>query len=416
MNPGMGNDMNGAVDVAIVGAGPYGLSLGAHLRAAGVPFRQFGLPMQLWREAMPAGMFLKSQGYASNLSDPARRHTLRAFCESTGRDYTDYGLPVALETFVAYGDWFQRAEVPHLEELMVIDVTRAGGHYELSLADGTTALAHKVVVATGVQHFSHLPSTLAALPAQICTHTCAHDDLGVFTDRAVAVIGAGQSALESAALLHEAGASVTVLARAPGLVWNGAPLPNQRSIRRRLREPEAPLGSGWPTWFYSTQPALFRRLPATWRVRTARSALGPAGAHWLRPRVEGKIRTLVGHSVRWVEPGPWGVRLGLRVNGGSTKEVIAEHVLAATGYRIDLARLTFLDGRLRSTVRTLAGSPHVGPDFQSSVPDLYFIGPAVAPTFGPVMRFVYGADYAAHAVTRALTTIPGPRITVGARR
>jgi Pyridine nucleotide-disulphide oxidoreductase len=427
MNPDMCNDTdgcndtNGTVDVAIVGAGPYGLSLGAHLRAAGIRFRQFGLPMQLWREAMPAGMFLKSQGYASNLSDPARRHTLRAFCESTGRDYTDYGLPVPLETFVAYGDWFQRTEVPHLEELMVIDVTRAGrpnetGHYELTLADGTTALARKVVLATGVQHFSHLPGTLAALPAQICTHTCAHNDLGVFTDREVAVIGAGQSALESAALLRESGASVTVLARAPGLVWNGAPLPNQRSIRQRLREPEAPLGSGWSTWFYSTQPDLFRRLPAARRVRTARNALGPAGAYWLRSRVEGKIRTLVGHSVRWAEPEPWGVRLGLRVNGGSTKEVLAEHVLAATGYRTDLDRLTFLDGGLRSTVRTLAGSPDVGPDFQSSVPDLYFIGPAVASTFGPVMRFVYGADYAARAVTRALTTVPRPRTTVGAHR
>jgi FAD-dependent urate hydroxylase len=429
MNASMNNDMNDTVDVAIVGAGPYGLSLGAHLRAAGVSFRQFGLPMQLWREAMPAGMFLKSQGYASNLSYPARRHTLRAFCEFTGRDYADYGLPVPLETFVAYGNWFQRAEVPHLEELMVINVTRAGGpqetgHYDISLADGTTALARRVVVATGVQHFSHLPGTLAALPAQVCTHTCAHDDLGVFAGREVAVIGAGQSALESAALLHEAGASVTVLARAPGLVWNGAPLANQRSVRRRLREPEAPLGSGWSTWFYSSQPDLFRRLPATRRIRTARRALGPAGAYWLRPRVEGKIRTLVGHSVRWAEPEPWGVRLGLRVtsggngggDGGGTREITAEHVLAATGYRADLDRLTFLDRRLRATIRTLAGSPDVGPDFQSSVPNLYFIGPAVAPTFGPVMRFVYGADYAARAVTRALITIPGPRTAVGARR
>jgi cation diffusion facilitator CzcD-associated flavoprotein CzcO len=413
--------MNDPVDVAIVGAGPYGLSLGAHLRAAGVPFRQFGLPMQLWRETMPAGMLLKSQAYASNLSDPARRHTLRAFCESTGRDYADYGLPVPLETFVAYGDWFQRTEIPHLEELMVLDVTRAGehdetGHYEVSLADGTTALARKVVVATGVQHFSHLPGTLAALPAQVCTHTCAHDDLRVFADHEVAVVGAGQSALESAALLHESGASVTVLARAPGLVWNSAPLPNRRSLRRRLREPEAPLGSGWSTWFYSTQPDLFRRLPAARRVRTARTALGPAGAYWLRPRVEGKIRTLVGHSVRWAEPESWGVRLGLRVNGGGTTEIRADHVLAATGYRADLDRLTFLSSRLRSTVRTLAGSPDVGPDFQSSVPDLYFIGPVVAPTFGPVMRFVYGADYAARAVTRALTTMAGPRTTVGTSR
>ncbi|HEV7453395.1 MAG TPA: NAD(P)-binding domain-containing protein [Pseudonocardiaceae bacterium] len=408
--------MNDPVDVAIVGAGPYGLSLGAHLRAAGVPFRQFGLPMQLWREAMPRGMFLKSQGYASNLSDPAATHTLRAFCEASGRDYADYGLPVPLETFVAYGDWFQRAEVPHLEELMVSDVTQAGGHFDLTLSDGSSARARKVVVATGVQHFAHLPGTLAELPAQKCTHTSAHDDLSVFADREVAVVGAGQSALESAALLHECGARVTVLARAPGVVWNGDPLATQRSVRRRLREPEAPLGSGWSTWFYSTQPNLFRRLPVARRVRTARTALGPAGAYWLRQRVEGKIRTLVEHSVRWAEPERWGVRLGVRVSGGSFKEITAEHVLAATGYRTDLDRLTFLDARLRSRVHTLAGSPDVGPDFQSSVPDLYFVGPAVAPTFGPVMRFVYGAAYAGRTVTSSLTTTRGPGIAVGARR
>lgn len=408
--------MTDPIDVAIVGAGPYGLSLGAHLRAADVPYRQFGLPMQWWRAAMPRGMFLTSQGFASNLSDPGATHTLRAFCESTGRDYADDGFPVPLETFVAYGDWFQRAEVPYLEELMVSDVTRTGSHFELSLSDGSTALARKVIVATGVQHFAHLPSALAELPARLCTHQCAHDDLSVFADREVAVIGAGQSALESAALLHESGARVTVLARAPGLVWNGDPLAAQRSVRRRLREPEAPLGSGWATWFYSTQPSLFRWLPPARRARVARTALGPAGAHWLRRRVEGKVRTLFDRSVRWAKPEPGGVRLGLWVNGQSFNEITTDHVLAATGYHTDLDRLPFLDGPLRAAVHTLAGSPDVGPDFQSSVPGLYFVGPAVAPTFGPVMRFVYGAAYAAHVVTRALSATCEPRSAVGARR
>jgi cation diffusion facilitator CzcD-associated flavoprotein CzcO len=93
--------MSDAVDVAIVGAGPYGLSVAAHLRGAGVSYRQFGLPMHLWRDAMPRGMFLKSQGFASNLSDPERSHTLEAFCAKTGRPYASYGLPVALDTFVS---------------------------------------------------------------------------------------------------------------------------------------------------------------------------------------------------------------------------------------------------------------------------------------------------------------------------
>ena len=404
------------VDVAIVGAGPYGLSLGAHLGAAGVPFREFGLPMQLWREHMPAGMYLKSQGFASNLSDPAGRHTLSAFCSSTGREYADYGLPVSLETFVAYGDWFRRAEVPNLEEVMVTNVTRAGEHYELSLADGSAARARTVVVATGVQHFPYVPATLAELPAQVCTHPSAHDNLAVFAGREVAVLGAGQSALESAALLHESGAHVTVIARTSKLAWNGEPLPAQRSLLRRLREPEATLGSGWSTWFYSYQPHLYRRLPAARRVHTARTALGPAGAPWLRPRVEGKIRTLLGQTVRWAAAEDGGARLGLRAADGATSEIKVDHVLAATGYRTDLDRLSFLDASLRASMRTLAASPVVGPDFQSSVPNLYFIGPAVAPTFGPVMRFVCGSDYAARTVARALTTtMPKPRAAVGAR-
>jgi cation diffusion facilitator CzcD-associated flavoprotein CzcO len=415
----MTNGIEDPVDVAIVGAGPYGLSLGAHLGAAGMPFREFGLPMQLWREHMPAGMFLKSQGFASNLSDPAGRHTLRAFCASTGREYADYGLPVSLETFVAYGDWFRRAEVPNLEEVMVTDVAQAGGHYALSLSDGSEVRARTVVVATGVQHFPHVPATLAELPPEVCTHPSAHDNLAVFAGREVAVIGAGQSALESAALLQESGAEVTVIARTSKLAWNGEPLPATRSLLRRLREPEATLGSGWSTWFYSTQPHLYRRLPAARRVHTARTALGPAGAPWLRPRVEGKIRTLLGHTVQWAAAENGGARLGLRAADGATNEITeitVDHVLAATGYRTDLDRLSFLGAPLRASIRTLAGSPEVGPDFQSSVPGLYFIGPAVAPTFGPVMRFVCGSDYAARTVARALTTTtPKPRATVGAR-
>ncbi|HEX6403522.1 MAG TPA: NAD(P)-binding domain-containing protein [Pseudonocardiaceae bacterium] len=416
----MTNGIEDPVDVAIVGAGPYGLSLGAHLSAAGVPFRQFGLPMQLWRENMPAGMYLKSQGFASNLSDPAGRRTLRAFCASTGREYADYGLPVSLETFQAYGDWFRRAEVPNLEEVMVLNVTRdvirAGELFELSLADGSMARARTVVVATGVQHFPHLPATLAELPAQLCTHPSAHDNLAVFAGREVAVLGAGQSALESAALLHESGARVTVIARTSKLVWNGEPLPAQRSLLRKLREPEATLGSGWSTWFYSYQPHLYRRLPAAQRVHRARTALGPAGAPWLRSRVEGKIRTLLGHTVRWAAAEDTGARLGLRAADGADSEITVDHVLAATGYRADLDRLTFLDAQLRAAVRTLASSPQVGPDFQSSAPDLYFIGPAVAPTFGPVMRFVCGSDYAARTVAGALITgMPRPRAAVGAR-
>ena len=79
-----------------------------------------------------------------------------------------------------------------------------------------------------------------------------------------------------------------------------------------------------------------------------------------------------------------------------------DHVIAATGYRPNVSRLTFLDEHLRAGIRTVASTPVVGKDYQSSVPGLYFMGPAVAPTFGPVMRFVYGADHAARDAAPAL--------------
>lgn len=394
--------MSDAVEVAIVGAGPYGLSLAAHLRAAGVGFRQFGLPMRLWQEAMPRGMFLKSQGFASNLSDPAGTYTLEAFCATAGLPYASYGLPVPLDTFVSYGRWFQSELVDGLEEVLVTDVTRRAGGFEVTLATGEQVPAHQIVVAAGVEHFAYVPRPLSALPVALCTHSSAHTDLGAFRGQQVIVVGAGQSALESAALLHEHGGIVQLVAREQNLAWNGEPLPLERPLWQRLHEPEAGLGSGWATWFYSNHPAAFRHLPQPTRVHRARTALGPAGACWLRSRVDGQFPVHTGQAVRSAEPTAGGVRLGITGAGGTSRVLAADHVIAATGYRASVARLSFLSDQVRAGLRTVAGTPAVGRDYQSSVPGLYFIGPTVAPTFGPVMRFVFGARHAATTVTRHL--------------
>jgi FAD-dependent urate hydroxylase len=401
--------MSDTAEVAIVGAGPYGLSLAAHLRAAGVNVRQFGLPMHLWQGAMPNGMFLKSQGFASNLSDPDGTHTLEAFCNATGRPYGSYGVPVPLDTFVSYGEWFRAQLVPGLEEVLVADVAQRDGGFELVLDGGERARARRVVIAVGVEHFARVPQPLASLSPQLCTHSSAHTDLTTFRGQQVIVVGAGQSALETAALLCENGCNVRLVARRSRLSWNGAPLAPDRPLPQRLREPESGLGSGWATWFYSNHPDLFQHLPAATRAYRARTALGPAGAAWLRTRVEGQFPMLTGYQVRWAAAKDGGVRLGLVGAGGAAREVAADHVIAATGYRTDPARLPFLSERMLSRLRTLAGSPVVGPDYQSSIPGLYVIGPAVAPTFGPVMRFVFGTRHAATTVARQFDRSPADR-------
>jgi cation diffusion facilitator CzcD-associated flavoprotein CzcO len=401
--------MTDHLDVAIVGAGPYGLSVAAHLSAAGITYRQFGRPMNLWRTSMPQGMYLKSQGFASNLSDPRAAKTLEAFCAATGRAYGSYGVPVALDTFVEYGQWFRQELSLAVEESLVTSVTRDGDGFQLTVGDDAERLtAAAVVFAIGVEHFAHLPAPLSALPPALCTHTSAHTDLSAFKDKQVIVVGAGQSALETAALLHEGGADVQVLARRQKPAWNGEPLAPDRPLLQQLREPEAGLGSGWGTWFYSNHPDLFRRLPSASRARRAATALGPAGACWLRDRVEGQFPVRCGQVVTAAEARGDGVRLTVAADG-ARKELTADHVIAGTGYRPDLARLGFIGPDIRSALGTLGGSVVVGRGYRSAVPGLYFVGPVVAPSFGPVMRFVYGAHHAAQAVTAQLAGLTGRR-------
>jgi cation diffusion facilitator CzcD-associated flavoprotein CzcO len=388
-------------DVAIVGAGPYGLSLAAHLRATGVDFRIFGRPMETWRTRMPAGLLLKSEGCASNLSDPAGRFTLQRFCGDNDLPYRDYAIPVPLDTFARYGIDFQRRLVPMVEETTVTSVDGHADGFELRLGTGEMARAGRVVVAVGLTYFGQLPSTLQGIPRRHVSHSSEYADLSIFRGRDVTVIGGGQSALETAALLSEQGTDVRVIVRAPILVWNPVPSPDSRPLRDRARRPMGGLGAGWRTLFYAEAPVAFRHLPEQNRLRVVRNALGPAGAWWLRERVEGQVTILLEHVVS--EADMAGDRVRLRVAGrGHTTEILTDHVIAATGYRIDLGAMPFLEASVLSRVRQVDRAPELTANFESSVPGLYFVGQAAAPMFGPVMRFVYGADFTARRLARHL--------------
>jgi thioredoxin reductase len=388
-------------DVAIIGAGPYGLALAAHLRARGVAAQVFGRPMASWLERMPRGMFLKSEGFASSISDPGRRHTLAGYCTELGLPYGDCGAPVPLETFVDYGLWFQETLVPDVIDTEVQQVGSAGDGFELFLERDGTARARKLVVACGFPYFRYTPPELGGLPEGLVSHSSDHADLEGFRGRSVAVFGAGQSALESAALLTESGASATVIARTPSLAWNQLPETGPRSLRKRVRAPLTGLGTGWANVVYAGTPGVVRRFPAATRIRLAREVLGPSGAWWLRDRVEGRVEVLAGHSPASAEAADGGVRL--RLDGkGPVRELEVEHVIAATGYRVRVDALDFLGSTLRSRLATVAGAPALSPSFESSVPGLYFLGMAAANTFGPVMRFVCGTGFAAGRASRHL--------------
>jgi thioredoxin reductase len=394
--------VNELSEVAIVGAGPYGLSIAAHLRAAGVSFRIFGSPMQSWREQMPTGMLLKSDGFASNLSDPNGSFTLRRFCAEQQIPYHDTRIPVRLDTFTAYGLAFQKRFVPELEQKQVTAIDRIPGGFSLKLQNGEVAHARNVVLAVGISHFSYVPPDLAGLPAQFLSHSSAHSSVEEFRGRNVTVLGGGASAADLAAALSESGAHVTIVARCSSFRFHTGPPAAGRSLWERIRRPASGLGPGLQSRFFADFPSAFRHLPQALRLRLVQTTFGPAAGWTVKERIVGRVPMMLGYSVQRAEVLNGQVRLLLTGPDGSDVEHLTDHVIAATGYRVDLRRLTFLSPEICSQLRTVEHAPVVSAGFESSVPGLFFVGVAAANTFGPVLRFAFGADFTARQVTSAL--------------
>ncbi|MFJ8163049.1 NAD(P)-binding domain-containing protein [Streptomyces sp. NPDC096136] len=398
-------------DLVVVGAGPYGLSIAAHAAAAGLGVRVLGRPMASWRDHMPEGMYLKSEPWSSNLSAPGGRYTLAEYCATRGLA-AEHGSPLPIGTFSAYGLWFARhAGLPEVEEATVTEVAPEGDGFRVRTVEGPPLLARTVALAVGVMPFTHYPRALRDLPPDHFSHSSGHRDLSRFAGQDVAVLGAGQAALETAALLAESGARPVLVARRSRLNWNTVPQPLRRPALRALRDPHSGLGTGWRSWAWSELPWAVRRLPATTRERIAATALGPAGAWWLRDRFEGRVPALMGHRLHRAVAVGGRTRLGLTAVGGESVVLDTAHVIAATGFAPRLARLDLLDARLRSALTTVgdADAPELGPGFESSWPGLFFAGLLTAPSFGPSMRFVHGAGFTAGRLVK------GVRKRLGAR-
>ncbi|NUR57815.1 MAG: NAD(P)/FAD-dependent oxidoreductase [Catenulispora sp.] len=393
------------LDTAVVGAGPYGLSVAAHAGARGSRTRVFGTPMRAWAEHMPVGMKLKSEPWASHLSDPRDRYTLKEYCRLNGLPYA-HGVPTPVETFVAYGRWFQRQVVPELHETDVLRIDRDGRVFVLELADGSSVRARSVVLAAGFLPFPRFPEALAGFQAPRVLHSSVVNDLSGFRGKRVTVVGAGQAAIEIAVLLDETGADVTLVARTGALRWNSFPADLPSSLWERLRRPESGLGPGYYNKVLSDLPRLFRRLPRDYRLEVVRNTLGPEGSWWVRERFEKSfdtehLRTSTHITAASAEPEGDGIRLEL--SDGRTLD--ADHVIAATGFEVDVRKLTMLSDGLRAQVRGLRGPygpPELGAGFESSVRGLFIVGLASAATFGPSMRFVFGSAFAARRVAAGL--------------
>jgi cation diffusion facilitator CzcD-associated flavoprotein CzcO len=357
--------------------------------------------MQTWRQRMPAGMTLKSDPFASNLYDPAGRLTLKAYMASIGEAYDATAWSVPLETFVAYGHWFQGYAAPDLDPREVRYVEASDREFTLTLADGEAVRAKQVVLAVGIRDFAYVPPALAELSSPFVSHSSEVADPSRFAGRDVTVVGGGASAIDLTTLLLEAGASPRLVARAPRLEFHSGDQ-GRRGWLEKLRRPTTGVGPGWRSLLVSEAPGVFARLPERMRLQTVRRMLGPAAGKGVRERIEGKAPLLVGHSITSIQPRSDGLSIELESSGGSAR-VETDHLIAATGYRPDVSRLGFLSPSLMRRIELVEGAPKLGFGFESSVPGLYFVGLAAAYRFGPVQRFAYGAGFAARTVAAKLS-------------
>jgi hypothetical protein len=381
--------------VTVIGAGPYGLSSAAYLQAAGVETRVFGEPMAFWENQMPVGMCLRSNWGASHIADPKQELTLDEYVRQKGNHISK---PIPLNRFVEYGRWYQSQAVPDLDKRQVRSIDTDVRGFRVSMADGEEFTSRRVVVAGGISPFASKPAEFAAIPSALASHTSEHKDLGKFKGKRVVVIGAGQSALESAALFKELGIPVEVVARTNHLNWVGlhARL-HHLGLVSKLLYSDRDVGPAGISRLVA-MPHLFRRFPRVFQERTAYRAIRPAGAGWLQPRIA-EIPITTGRKV--VSANVAGTQLRLQLDDGS--ERLVDHALLATGFRVDVSRYPFLSPSLSKQVKTVNGYPILLRGLESSVPGLHFVGKPAAWSFGPLLGFVSGAEFASNELVRSIT-------------
>ena len=394
--------MRQETDVAIIGAGPYGLSLAAHLRARGVKYRIFGEVMRFWRN-MPVGVNLKSLAFATSIYAPERGHTFPEWCLEHGLEDFE---PCTMQSFATYGCEMQKRLVPDLEEVLVTNVEPQGGKFEVALTSGERFIASKVIVCTGLSGLAHVPSELRNLGPDRMRHTFDISDYGQFRNKTVAVIGAGASAIEAGALVREAGGLSTVFIRGPEAIFHGR-TPRVRPLWQRLKNPTSVVGPSRRGWILQHFPTLVYRLPLERRTRFVKRQLGPASPWWIIERVQGKVPMHPRHELIEASTSGNCVQLAFRDGEGHVKAVEADFVIAGTGYDADVSRLAYLDPELKRRIQCIERSPRLNIHFESSVPGLHFLGLLSFMCFGPLFRFVCGAEIAAPRLARRLSQLSG---------
>ncbi|MDF2836030.1 MAG: pyridine nucleotide-disulfide oxidoreductase [Paenibacillus sp.] len=364
------------VDLIIIGAGPYGISLAAHAEAQGLSYDLLGEPMRFWSSKMPQNMFIRTNPRFISLSDPADKWTIDRFGLETG---TELISPFPRPSFVEYAFWFARKTGIAFTPELVSRIDYVDSAYAVMTNSGNRYWGANAVVATGLQHFSYTPETFSSLPASLVSHTFGQTEFTRFRGRKVAVVGSGQSAWETAALLHMAGSEAELLFRGEEVQFAGED--NTSSGLKLIESSEQ---------FYG--------LPLEQKRERWNTPRKGSVALFLKPYVDGKVKATGNASIEHAEVIAGG-QVRLTLSGGDKR--VVDHVLCATGYRINLDKLPFIGRALLEAIDREEGYPHfplLSERFESSVPGLYFAGPLASHTHGPAFGFVAGLRQACRSI------------------
>jgi cation diffusion facilitator CzcD-associated flavoprotein CzcO len=390
-----------SLEVGVVGAGPFGLSIASFLSDRSS--RLFGQPMQTWREVIPSGMILRSTWEETSLASPDDRGSIDVWAKEVGEQQRQ-DLPV--ELFLRYAEWFRERCVRHLDPSTVTRIeAHENGGYRLETSGGAEFLARRVVIAVGALPFASAPDALAhSIDGEQVRFAVSRPE--AVEGKRIVVVGAGQTALETAAVLRREGASVELIARSP-VHWFADRKPHavRGPLQERLYQLAYPvIGFGPPPINrFARHPDLFALLPSRLRDRITKRMLRAGGSPWLRNEVEGKIAMSEGRQVIEITRDRAQVRLTL--DDGTTRE--ADRVLFATGFRFDLQRLPFLSAELAAQIDVRNGWPTLDRYFRSvSEPGITFLGYPAEGRFGPTSRFVVGTQFTSPRAYQGLAAPP----------
>ncbi len=360
----------------IVGAGPYGISLGVALHHAGLPFTIVGKPFSLWLDHTIDSMALRSDYQSSELYSPRGELGYARFCRETTpdrgglRDSVRGRIPVPL--FRKYLLWIRdRLPFPVLED-MVSDLRRKSEGFVARTGGGAHIQASRVVLATGIEAHRHVPAELSHLPPDRVIHSYFVGDYRPLRGERILVVGGGQSAAEA----------IDLLATNNEIVWHH---------RSPLRFYSEPLDLPRPLFkLILRTPAILRLLPRSWVAR------------WLRRFTQVTITPEYRERLAPIPKATAADVAALRVEDGALVDGSGrrhDRVLSCTGYRYDLGRLKFLAPELRDEIRCDGTWPAVDGRFRTSAPGLYIIGGMAEPVFGPALRFMIGCKYTAQSLS-----------------